>query len=146
MKFNFFYFILLILTVSFLCGCNTASVYRLSGENFPARSSDAEIDMFVGKISRPHSSIAILQSKYYDGQTKDLKAEMIKDLKSAARRIGADAVTDIHVLPRKFDGMIVDEQVPFPAWKPGNYFSYFLRGTAIKYISANKEGAEYSGI
>ena len=40
-------FILLILLVLILFGCNTTSVHRLSPESFPQKSAEAEVDQNV---------------------------------------------------------------------------------------------------
>lgn len=114
-----------------LSSCNTGTVKKLTWESRPPREGSAGIELFVGQVSRPCESIAILQSRYYEDQSKENKAKMLADLRNLARRVGADAVMDICILPKRFQGMVADEKVPFPAWKPGSDYSYFMRGTAI---------------
>ncbi len=114
-------------------GCNTASIRRLAWEDYAPKPTSDTIELYVGKVSRPYKPIAILQSKSFGDQTVQSKTRMMKDLRRLARKIGADAVIDIHMLPRRFEGMVMDERVPFPAWRPGEYRAYFLRGTAIVY-------------
>jgi len=114
-----------------LSSCNTGTVKKLTWESRPPKGSSAGIELFVGQVSRPCEEIAILQSKYYEDQAKENKAKMLADLRNLARRVGADAVMDIRILPKRFQGMVADEKVPFPAWKPGTDYSYFMRGTAI---------------
>ena len=114
-------------------GCNTASIHKLTWRNYPPKSSGASIELYVGKVSRPYKAVAILQSKVFGDQTKKSIALMLKDLRRLARKVGADAVIDIHMLPMRYEGMVIDERIPFPAWRPGNYHAYFLRGTAIVY-------------
>ena len=117
----------------FLSGCNTSSVQRLTMDRYPRKSMDAPIEMFVGTIARACKPVAILNSKYYDDQSDDAKAKMLLNLRNMAREIGADAVIEIQMLPKRFEGMVADDKTPFPAWKPGNYYGYFLRGKAVVY-------------
>ncbi|MCX6998786.1 MAG: hypothetical protein NT106_00575 [Candidatus Sumerlaeota bacterium] len=114
-----------------LSSCNTGTVKKLTWESRPPREGSAGIELFVGQVSRPCEEIAILQSKYYEDQSKENKTKMLADLRNLARRVGADAVMGICILPKRFQGMVADEKVPFPAWKPGTDYSYFMRGTAI---------------
>jgi len=114
-----------------LSSCNTGTVKKLTWETRPPREGSAGIELFVGQVQRPCEAIAILQSKYYDDQSKENKKKMLADLRNLACRVGADAVMDIRILPKRFQGMVADEKVPFPAWKPGSDYSYFMRGTAI---------------
>lgn len=128
------YVILILVICSILMGgCNTASVHRISPEKFPQKPADADVEMFVGTISRDNIPIAILNSKHFSDQSEESKKEMLASMKDLAREIGADAVMEIRILPKRFEGMVLDEKPPFPAWKPGNYQGYFMRGKAIVY-------------
>lgn len=131
--------LILIICSVFLWGCNTSGVQRLSGEKFSPKAPDADVEMFVGTISRDHIPVAILNSKHYTDQSDDSKAKMLANLKELAREAGADAVMEIRILPKRFEGMVVDEKPPFPAWKPGNYYGYFMRGKAIVYRDKNNQ-------
>jgi len=116
-----------------LNGCNTASVQRLARDKYPQKSMDAPMEMFVGTIARAHKPIAILNSKSYADQSEENKARMLSILRNMAREIGADAVIEIQMLPKRFEGMVADDKAPFPAWKPGNSYGYFMRGKAVVY-------------
>jgi uncharacterized protein YbjQ (UPF0145 family) len=114
-----------------LSSCNTGTVKKLKWETRPPREGSAGIELFVGQVQRPYEEIAILQSRYYENQSKENKTKMLADMRNLARRVGADAVMDVHILPKRFQGMVADEKVPFPAWKQGADYTYFMRGTAI---------------
>lgn len=131
--------LILIICSVFLWGCNTPSVQRLSGENFSPKPPDITVEMFVGTITKDHIPIAILNSKHYMDQSDESKAMMLANLRDMARELGADAVMEIRILPKRFEGMVVDESPPFPAWKPGNYYGYFMRGKAIVYRDKNNQ-------
>jgi len=133
------------LVLLFLQGCNSTSIQMLSSEKFPQKPEDHPVDLYVGKIERNNKPIAILNSKHYPDQSKENKALMLAELREMARKIGADAVTEIKILPKRFEGMMIDENVPFPAWKPGNYFAYFMRGRAVIYSDlAKKRNKSYT--
>jgi hypothetical protein len=128
-------YVILILVICsvFMWGCNTASVQRISPEKFSPKPPDADVEMFVGTITRENIPIAILNSRHFSDQSEESKKEMLANLKVLAREIGADAVMEIRILPKRFEGMVVDDKPPIPAWKPGNYYGYFMRGKAIVY-------------
>ena len=123
----------LFLGVVLISGCNTTSVYYMSAEKYPPKASNAMVDLYVGEITRPCRSIAVVNSRHYPDQTQEAKAKMLAELRRLAGEIGADAVVNVRMLPKRFEGMVVDEKVPFPAWKPGDYYTYFMRGTAVVY-------------
>jgi hypothetical protein len=102
-------------------------------DKYPGKSTNAPMEMFVGTIARAHKPIAILNSKGYPDEGEDNKAKMLSNLRKMAREIGGDAVIEIQMLPKRFEGMVADDKPPFPAWKPGNSYGYFMRGKAIVY-------------
>ena len=128
---------LILLGLMLFSGCNTSSTYRLSPSSLLPVDNPENIEMFVGEIQKPHKKIAIVQSRFYSDQSKVTKKKMLEDIRNEAAKNGADAVMDIHMLPKKFEGMVTDEKIPFPAWKPGDYYAYFLRGVAIVYTEEN---------
>lgn len=127
------FFSFMILLSVMISGCNTTSVYRLTSVEYEEKHEEAPIELFVGVLQRPYTPIAVVQSRHYSEQTEQAKAKMVAEIKKSARKIGADAVMDLHLLPKRFEGMVMDERIPFPAWKPGDYYGYFLRGTAVVY-------------
>lgn len=116
-----------------LCGCNTPTMKKLVWETYPPKQSDADVELFVGAMERPGKPIAIIQSRYFDEQTPENKTKMLADLRKMGRRIGADAVADIRIMPKYFQGMVVDERTPFPDWKQDKTYAFFMRGTAVVY-------------
>jgi len=116
-----------------LCSCNRPYVHRVVWDKYPPRDKNAPVEMFVGRVARPHTIIAVLQSHYSSDQTDESKAQMLAQIKKLALRVGADAVMDVRMVPKRFEGMIMDDKVPFPAWKPGDYQAFAMRGTAIIY-------------
>lgn len=118
-----------------LVGCSASQIHPLTDKKFPAKPATEEIDLYMGKVERPHFEIAIIDSRSLPGREDKDKQLQLNDLKRMARKLGADAVHDIRLLHKKARGMVIDERVPFPAWKQGEYKLYFLRGTAIKFIA-----------
>jgi uncharacterized protein YbjQ (UPF0145 family) len=77
--------------------------------------------------------VAIIQSTSYANKDEKTKARQLEEMKRIARKLGADAVQEIHLLTKKAQGYVMDGRPPLPAWKQGKYNLYFLRGTAIRY-------------
>ncbi len=129
--------LILISSAMLLCGCNTPTMKKLVWESYPPKQSDADVELFLGSVDRPTKSIAIIQSRYFDEQTAENKAKMLADMRKMGRRIGADAVADIRIMPKRFQGMAVDERTPFPDWKQDTTYAFFMRGTAVVYQDDN---------
>lgn len=127
-----------------LAGCGQPSMKRLSFEKFPRTPKDEPIDLYIGRVSEPHQSIAIINSISLSENDTQAKQKQLEDLRKRARRLGADAVHDIRILPREVRGFVVDENVPFRSFKQGRYNLYMLRGTAIKYPDADEQDAVVS--
>jgi len=130
---------LLIIAGLVLAGCSATHVYRISQEKFSPKPSDAEIELYIGKVKRPHTEIAIIDSRSSASKDDAVKKLQLDDLKRVARSLGADAVHNIRLLKKEARGMVMDERVPFPAWKQGEYNLYFLRGEAIKFLPTKKK-------
>lgn len=128
----------LIVSTALLVGCSSTNVTMLSKTRFPPKPSDAEIELFSGKITGPYVAIAIIDSRSHSERTKENKIKQLEDLRRLARKLGADAVHNIRLLKKKGRGYIPDERVPIPAWKQGSFNLYFLRGEAIKYKEENE--------
>jgi hypothetical protein len=122
--------------------CHTSSIKRLTTTHFPPKSNSAPIELYVGTVSRPHTALAIIQSKSDAKKDEKTKAGQLEELKRLARKLGADAVQEIRLLTKKAQGYVVDERVPFAAWKQGKYNLYFLRGTAIRYTEDSPVASE----
>jgi len=110
-------------------------VHRVTDFQYIAKAADAPIDLFVGELTRPYEPIAIVDSKRYESKTDAQKAEMLAELETLARPLGADAVHNVRLLSVRIRGAIADDRVPVPgAWRQGVSYMYFLRGQAVKYV------------
>jgi hypothetical protein len=116
-----------------LFSCSAYTVHRLDSTKYKPRQRDAEITIYAGKVDRPHVKIAIIDSETFPDKSDATKLKQLEQLKTAARKLGADAVEDVRLLAQKVRGYVVDERVPFPAWKQGEYELYFLRGVAVRF-------------
>ena len=126
----------LFLASCLLAACAGPRAKRLDARRYPPRPSIYPIEIFVGQVIEPHREIAILESGAYSADVDSARLGQIEELKKKARRLGADAVQDVRVLPKKVKGYTIDERTPFPSWKQGDYSLYFMRGTAIIYESS----------
>ena len=130
--------ILPVLLASVLLGlgaCTGPRVHPLTDFQYAPKGPDAPIGLLVGKESTPYEAIAVVDSETYAKKDDATKEKMLEDLRKRARKMGADAVQDIRLLPVNVRGVTSDEDVPVPgAWKQGRYQLYFLRGEAIKYV------------
>lgn len=129
----------LIIGILVMAGCSATHVYRISQEKFPPKPPGAEIELYIGKVKRPHKEIAVIDSRSLGSKDDEAKKQQLDDLKEIARKLGADAVHNIRLLRKRARGMVPDERVPFPAWKQGEYNLFFLRGEAIKFITAQMQ-------
>ena len=127
-------FVVLVVAVS----CGTQRRYILGDTRYPPKPSDAEIKLFVNEVRRPHVKVAIVQSFADTEPDAEKKREMLEALTREARRVGADAVMNVRQLRNKVRGAVVDEAVPFRAYKQGRYDMYFMRGTAIRFVDESE--------
>ncbi len=126
-------FRIMLIAALFLSGCAGRQVYRLTDKKFPPKPPEAQIDLYLGKVSRPHIEIARIDSRSYESKDDATKQKQMEHLKKRARKLGADAVHDVQLLSKKVRGMESDPNTPFPSLRPGRYKLYFLRGTAITF-------------
>jgi hypothetical protein len=122
-----------LLILSLLFSCSAYTIHRLDGTKYKPKPRNADITIYAGKIDRPHVKIAIIDSETFPDKSDATKLKQLEQLKMAARKLGADAVEDVRLLTQKARGYVVDERVPLPAWKQGEYELYFLRGVAIRF-------------
>ena len=122
-------------------GCETSRVHRLTPEVFPPTASEESIKLFVNQVRRPHIRIAHIQSTADISRDPEVRRAQLEQLRAEARALGADAVMDIQQLQNRVRGMVIDERVPFRAYRQGNYELYFLRGTAIRFVDEEAAAA-----
>ncbi|MCB2154107.1 hypothetical protein KQI84_04425 [bacterium] len=140
--------ILLILIAALaMAGCSSTKVYRLTEERFPATKNPDDVRLFLGQVQRPHIRIAYVNSYLDREKTVLTKRDQLQDLRRRAAKLGAEAVVNVQLLREKHEGFEMDPTVPFSALRQGQYNLYFLRGTAIRYVSEEEaqaaEAAEY---
>ena len=129
--FNFFKkiigFLCLASMLLYITGCAATNYKLLTKDKFRPKTSGEDVELFLGKIDKAYTAIAIVQSKSYDNKYESTKAKQLEEIKETARKLGADAVHNIHLLDDKVQGYVTDYQVPFESWKQGKYTLYFLR-------------------
>ena len=123
-----------ILSVAIFTGCARPTMERLTGEEFDRKAKDASVDLYIGTYDGYYEPVAILNSISLPEKDNLAKDQQLEYLKKEARKLGADAIHEIRLLPREVRGYVQDENVPFRSWKQGVYYVYFLRGTAIRYV------------
>jgi uncharacterized protein YbjQ (UPF0145 family) len=122
------------LGVAFAAGCSGVRVIPLADDMPRQPKPDSfEVRLFVNKVLTSHREIAIIESEALPDMSDESKAAQLRQIQDEARRLGADAVHDMRQLKQRVQGMVVDRNVPFRAYKQGRYDLYFWRGTAIVY-------------
>jgi len=120
-------------------GCSATNVHRLTEEKYPRKSKDAEVKLYINAVTEKHVPIALVNSFAAGEDTPEIRRRQLADIQKRSRKLGADAVMNVRALKNRGRGMIPDDNVPFSAVKPGNYTQYFLRGTAIVYVTEDAE-------
>lgn len=115
-------------------GCSHGRLYRIVPEEYPSKPDDYVVKLYVNKVKRPHREIAFVDSRALPDRSEVSQAKQLRQLQELAQEAGADAVHDVRAMTQKVRGMVMDEAVPFQAYKQGNYKLYFLRGVAIVYL------------
>ncbi|GAB4319078.1 MAG: hypothetical protein Kow0059_12810 [Candidatus Sumerlaeia bacterium] len=126
----------LILSALVLIGCGRGQVHFIGtppSVPYYQRLNPEQVELFVGTVAREHTELAWLDSPAVADQTPEAAQEQLMALQKMAARIGAHAVHKIETKRIVAKGFVVDERVPFPAWKQGRYELKFLRGVAIRY-------------
>ena len=123
----------------FVIGCSATNVHMLTEEKYPRKSKDAEVKLYINQVHEKHVAIALVNSFAAGEDTPDIRRKQLADIQKRARKLGADAVMNVRALKNKGRGMVPDDNVPFSAVKPGKYTQYFLRGTAIVYVTEDAE-------
>jgi len=123
-------------------GCSSKRVYPLTTRAFPATPPGAEVKLYVNEVTRPHVQIAHIQSFSDREQDTETVRRQLLDLDKRARKLGADAIVNVRKLDNRVRGAVVDEAVPFRAYRQGTYNLYMMRGTAIKFVEEGDLDAE----
>lgn len=115
-----------------LTSCGGPRMKMLAEEDYAALHPEVSVDVFVGTMEREHEPVALIDSEAFTYVDENVKLQQIEQLKERARRLGANAIHDVRILPKYVEGFTVDERVPFTAWRQGRYPMYFMRGEAIR--------------
>lgn len=135
---------LLLLASLALTACGGPRSKILDESKYRPRPRTYPIDIYVGKVLESHREIAIIDSTGYPTDNEASRKKEIEELKRKARAMGGDAIHDVRLLTKEIKGYTIDERVPFPSWKQGDYPLYFMRGVVIAYESG-MPGAVASG-
>jgi uncharacterized protein YbjQ (UPF0145 family) len=119
-----------------LSGCFGPRMQRLDEAKYPRRPSMYPIELYISEAFQPNRKIAIIESTAFPVDTDEARWEAIGELEDKARRLGADAIEDLHLHTKRVQGFTADERTPFPSIKQGYYELFFMRGTAIIYESS----------
>lgn len=122
---------LAILGVMLGCG-HRSGMKRLTDRPYKALDPAVPVTVYVGQPGYPFQEVAIIDSTAYGFVDEAVKLQQIEELKDKARGLGANLVMDIRILSKRMQGFTIDEQVPFTAWKQGDYDLYFMRGVAAR--------------
>jgi hypothetical protein len=122
-----------------IVGCSATNVHRLTEEKYPRKGKDSEVKLYINAVSEKHVPIALVNSFAAGEDTPEIRRLQLQDIQKRSRKLGADAVMNVRSLKNKGRGMVPDDDVPFSAVKPGKYTQYFLRGTAIVYVTEDAE-------
>jgi hypothetical protein len=90
------------------------------------------VEVYVGKLDPPYEPVAIIDSEAYPTVTDEIKQQQIEQLRAKARRLGANTLHEIRILPKEIKNFTTDEKVPFSSWQQGSYQIYFMRATAVR--------------
>ncbi|GEM_PF-545431 len=134
-----------LLVPAFACllaaGCGSVRITPISGDHLVPKPSGFEVKLFENKVQQPHREIAWIDSRALPDPSPEQKELQLRQIQDAARKLGADAVHDMRPLDLRVKGIVMDERVPFNAFKQGEYTLRFWRGTAIVYQTAAEASA-----
>lgn len=125
---------LLIAAIGLTAACATGPrTHRLADHRYPARPSIYPIEIFAGRVQRPHVEIAVIESQAYDIDDEITREAQLEQMREKARAMGADAVDSLRILAKRVHGYTIDERAPAPTFKQGETPLFFMRGRAIVY-------------
>ncbi len=131
--------LLLTILAVVLSGCSNRRYFYLATEEWPPTPPDQEIRLYVNPLVRPHVEVAHVQS-FKDTETdSETRRRQLAQMRETARSLGADAIMDIRQMEGEVRGLVIDEMVPFRAYRQGRYPLYFLRGTAVRFAEEEEE-------
>jgi hypothetical protein len=101
--------LLLVATAAGLSACGSGVRFvRMDATEYPARDKYAPVEVFEGSVVTPHVVIGTLSARrnmdaaFNDRSTYD---DLVASLKDYARKVGADALTEVKPLSTETGGM-----------------------------------------
>jgi hypothetical protein len=101
--------LLLVTTAAGLSACGSGVRFvRMDATEYPARDKYAPVEVFEGSVVTPHVVIGTLSARrnmdaaFNDRSTYD---DLVASLKDYARKVGADALTEVKPLSTETGGM-----------------------------------------
>jgi hypothetical protein len=125
-------------------GCTTPRMQRLTTKQYTPRPASYPIDLYAGDVETPHDDIALLDSIHVGELTTASRTALVDDMRARARKLGADAVTEVVMLIAPQRGWVLDPQTPFRSWRQGWRDTYFLRGRAIRFKPLRIEDGDHA--
>lgn len=113
-------------------GCGGPRTKMFSTDKYTPLPPDAKVDVFVGELPGTNKPVAIIESKAYGFVDDTVKKEQIEQLRKQARALGANAIDNVHILPKRIQRYTVDERAPIQAVQQGRTELYFMRATAVR--------------
>lgn len=120
-----------ILCTALFAACTGPRTHRFDAAVHAPLDPDEPVDLYIGELSGPHEALAVIETDAASYVDDTVKQRQMDQLRAKARRLGANAVYDVQILPKRVKGFTVDERTPFPSWRQGRYELYFMRGTAV---------------
>jgi hypothetical protein len=114
-------------------GCTQPQMKMLQDKRYTPRPEDFPIELYASDVQTPRDEIAILDSAAVQILTTDTRRMLVEDMRQRARKLGADAVTNVVMLIRPERGWVPDPQTPFRSYRQGWRDYYFLRGRAVRF-------------
>lgn len=114
-----------------MAGCAGPRTKTLTQERLPRLDPREKVSIYVGEVDGAYVPVALIDSEAFEVIDDEVKSLQLDQLRQRARRLGANAVQEVRILPKKVKGFSLDERTPFRAWKQGNFELYFMRGMAI---------------
>ena len=106
---SIFMALLLVATAAGLSACGSGVRFvRMDATEYPARDKYAPVEVFEGSVMTPHVVIGTLSAgrsmdaNFNDRSTYD---DLVASLKEYARKVGADALTEVRPLSTETGGM-----------------------------------------
>lgn len=125
---------LLALVAVIASGCSGRKVWMLTDERFEPSTPPDQISLYINEIERPHIKLAYVESDSDSREGTEVTRTQLTQLRERAHEIGADAVVNVRQLKTKVRGAVIDERVPFRAYRQGSFELGFIRGVAIRYV------------